>query len=138
MPLAVAVLDHPLAVYCLLVTGLAAAIRAAYVRGALVSGFAGVAACLLALLGCLHRAPPAAGVVAVLVGTELMIVEFTRPAYGVAALAAVAAAGWGSWALLGAPGAELDALARAALAIGGVGGLFVAVFRALRRHALPG
>jgi membrane-bound ClpP family serine protease len=137
MPFAVALLDHPVSAYCLLVTGLAGAIRATYVRDALVSGFGGSSACLLALLSYLHRTPPEAGVVAVLVGAELMIVEFTRPAFGAAALAAAAAAGWGSWTLLAAPEAELHPFAHAALAVGGVGALFAAVFRALRRHALP-
>src|SRR5690606_33832002 len=92
MPLAIAILHHPLAAYVLLVVALAAGIHAVYVCGAFVAGFVSVAAGLLAVIAYLGTAPSRAGLVTLALGAILLNVEFRVPTYGVAGVAGLAAA----------------------------------------------
>jgi membrane-bound ClpP family serine protease len=139
MPWFIAVLAHPAGRYALLVLGLGCLVRAYYVPGSFVAGFAGVSAWLLATLGYLAAPPGTLPLLGVLAGGVLMIVEFTIPAGGFAALLAVAATAWGSWGLLAAKagGSRLEPAPRAALVVVCVFALFAAVGHALRRHTLP-
>jgi len=138
MPWSIAVLAHPAGRYVLLILGLGCLVRAYYVPGSFVAGFTGVSAWLLATLGYLAAPPGAPALLAVLAGGMLMIMEFTIPAAGFAALLAVAATAWGSWGLLSAEagGSALGPVPRAVLVAACVFALFAAIGRALRRHTL--
>ncbi len=136
MPLSVAVLQEPIAAYGLLVVAAAGLLRVVYVPGAFVPGFTGIAAALLAILAYLATPPPATGLLLLALGIALLNAEFVFTTFGCAGAAGMAAAFYGSWLLLEAPGAA-PPLARGCLAGAGTLALLAAVLRGWRRHTLP-
>lgn len=133
MPLAVAVLCHPIGAYACLVTALAAFAYACHTR-TFVPAFTCVSAAALATLAFLQVPPHATGLFLVVVAVALLQCEFLVPTYGTAFVIGIATAGGGSWLLL------TDALPswpRAAVAGLGTALLLAAVLRGVRLRTLP-
>jgi len=132
MPLAVALLCHPLGTLAALVTAIVAALYAAQ-SGRLLPTFTAVSAALLALLAYLQVPPSAAGIAWVFAGVAFLHLEFLRSTFGVAGLAGVGSATWGAYLLL----APLALPGRAAMAILAGLLLLAAVARTMRLRTLP-
>jgi membrane-bound ClpP family serine protease len=132
MPLAVALLCHPLGSFTALFAAIVAALYAAQSRRFL-PGFTATSAALLALLAFLQVPPSAAGVVWLGAGVVLLHLEFLRPTFGVAGLLGVGAASFGSYLLL----APLAPLTRGPLALAAGLLLLAAVARTMRFRTLP-
>lgn len=132
MPLAVALLCHPLGAFAALVTAIVAALYAAQSRRFL-PAFTATSAALLALLAFLQVPPLAAGIVWLGVGVALLHLEFLRPTFGIAGLLGVGSASFGSYLLL----APLAPLARGSVALAAGLVLLAAVARTMRLRTLP-
>jgi membrane-bound serine protease (ClpP class) len=132
MPFAVAVLCHPLGTFVSLVAAIVATLYAAQSRRFL-PAFTAVSAALLTLLAFLQVPPSTRGLAWLAVGVALLHVEFLRPTFGAAGILGVAAATWGSSALL----LPLEPIARGAVALLGALLLLAAVARTMRLRTLP-
>jgi membrane-bound ClpP family serine protease len=132
MPLAVALLCHPLGSFTALVVAIIAALYAAQSRRFL-PAFTATSAALLALLAFLQVPPSATGITWLATGVVLLHVEFLRPTFGVAGVLGVGSASAGSYLLL----APLAPVARGSVAL--VAGLLLlaAVARTMRLRTLP-
>jgi hypothetical protein len=132
MPLAVALLCHPLGSYTALLTGVVAALYAAQSRRFLPT-FTAASAGLLAILAYLQVQPSLPGLVCLAAGVVLLHVEFLRPTFGSAGLLGTAAASYGSYLGL----ASLGAVVASAIAVLGAVILLAAVARTMRLWTLP-
>jgi membrane-bound ClpP family serine protease len=132
MPLAVALLCHPLGSFAALVATIVAALFAAHSRR-FVPTFTAVSAALLTLLAFAQVPPSAAGLVCIGLGVTVLHVEFLWPTFGVAGLLGLGLTAWGSWSLL----AMLAALPRGAAGLVGAFLLLAAVARTMRLRTLP-
>jgi hypothetical protein len=132
MPLAVALLCHPIGTFTALLAAIVAALYAAQSRRFL-PAFTAVSAALLALLAFLQVPPSAAGLTWLFVGVALLHAEFLCPTFGVAGMLGFGSAAWGSCLLL----AQLSPLARGAAALLGALLLLAAVARTMRLRTLP-
>jgi membrane-bound ClpP family serine protease len=132
MPLAVALLCHPLGAFTALVAAIIAALYAAQSRRFL-PAFTATSAASLALLAFLQIPPSAAGIAWLAAGVALLHVEFLRPTFGVAGLLGVGTTGLGSYLLL----APLAATARGCVAFAAALLLLAAVARTMRLRTLP-
>jgi membrane-bound ClpP family serine protease len=132
MPLAVALLCHPLGTFTALVTAIVAALYAAQSRRFL-PAFTATSAALLVLLAFLQVPPSAAGIIWLGAGVVLLHLEFLRPTFGVAGLLGVGAASCGSYLLL----ASLAPVARGSVAFAAALLLLGAVARTMRLRTLP-
>ena len=132
MPLAVALLCHPVGTLTALVAAIIAALYAAQSRRFLPT-FTAVSAGLLTLLAFLQVPPSAASLAWMLIGIALLHAEFFWPTFGVAGLLGMAAAAWGSCSLLTA----LAPLPRGAVALLAAFLLLAAVARTMRLRTLP-
>jgi membrane-bound ClpP family serine protease len=132
MPLAVALLCHPLGSLMAFVAAIIAALYAAQSRRFL-PAFTATSAALLALIAFLQVPPSAAGIAWLGTGVVLLHVEFLRPTFGVAGLLGVGSATSGSYLLL----APLAPFARGSMAL--VAGLLLlaAVAHTMRLRTLP-
>jgi membrane-bound ClpP family serine protease len=132
MPLAVALLCHPLGGFTALVTAIVAALYAAHSRRFLPS-FTATSAALLALLAFVQVPPSAAGIVALGTGVAVLHLEFHWPTFGVAGLVGVGSICCGSYLLL----APLAPVARGPVALAAGLVLLAAVARTMRLRTLP-
>ena len=132
MPLAVALLCHPVGTLTAFVAAIVFALYAAQSRR-FVPVFAAVSAGLLTLLAFLQVPPSAAGLIWLLVGVALLHAEFLWPTFGLAAVLGLGSATWGSCLLL----APLPSIARGAIAVLGALLLLTAVVRTMRLRTLP-
>jgi membrane-bound ClpP family serine protease len=132
MPLAVALLSHPVGSYTSLLIAVVAALYAAQSRR-FVPAFTCVSAGSLTLLAFLQVPPSSIGLAALAVAVILLHAEFLWPTFGAACLLGVASAAWGSSLLLDALGAP----ARGGLALAGALLLLAAVARTMRLRTLP-
>jgi membrane-bound ClpP family serine protease len=132
MPLAVALLCHPLGTFTALVTAIVAALYAAQSRRFL-PAFTATSAALLVLLAFLQVPPSAAGIIWLGAGVVLLHLEFLRPTFGVAGLLGVGSASCGSYLLL----ASLAPVARGSVAFAAALLLLGAVARTMRLRTLP-
>jgi membrane-bound ClpP family serine protease len=132
MPLAVALLCHPLGAFTALVAAIVGALYAAQSRRFL-PAFTALSAALLALLAFLQIPPSAAGIASLGAGVALLHVEFLRPTFGVAGVLGIGTSGFGSYLLL----APLAEFARASVAFAAALILLAAVARTMRLRTLP-
>lgn len=132
MPLAVALLGHPIGAFGSLVATVVAALYAAQSRRFL-PAFTAVSAALLTLIAFLLTPPSGPGLVCLGAAIVLLHAEFSWPTFGVAGLLGVACAAWGSWLLL----AALEPTPRCAAAALGALVLLAAVARTMRLRTLP-
>lgn len=132
MPLAVALLCHPLGTLTALVATIVAALYAAQSRRFL-PAFTAVSAGLLTVLAFLQVSPSAAGLAWLFVGVALLHAEFFWPTFGVAGLLGLGTAAWGSCLLLGA----LAPVPRGVVALLAALMLLAAVARTMRLRTLP-
>jgi membrane-bound ClpP family serine protease len=132
MPLAVALLCHPVGSYTALLIALVAGLFAAQSRR-FVPALTCVSATLLTLLAFLQVPPSSLGLVGLAVAVVLLHAEFLWPTFGVAGLLGLGSAAYGSFLLLDA----LGLAARGALAPVGSVLLLAAVARTMRLRTLP-
>jgi membrane-bound ClpP family serine protease len=132
MPLAVALLCHPLGTFTALVTAIVAALYAAQSRRFL-PAFTATSAALLVLLAFLQVPPSAAGIIWLGAGVVLLHLEFLRPTFGAAGVLGVGSANFGSYLLL----APLAPIARGSVAFAAGLLLLAAVARTMRLRTLP-
>ena len=132
MPLAVALLCHPIGTFAALIAAIVATLYAARSRRFLPT-FTGTSAALLTLLAFLQVPPSVGALVWLCVGVALLHAEFLRPTFGAAGLLGVGTTAWGSWMLL----AALAPVPRGALALLGAAVLLAAVARTMRLRTLP-
>jgi membrane-bound ClpP family serine protease len=132
MPLAVALLCHPVGTLTALVAGIVCALYAAQSQR-FVPAFAAVSAALLTLLAFLQVPPSAAGLAWLFVGVALLHVEFFWPTFGLAGVLGLGTAAWGSCLLLG----ELAPVPRGVAAVLAALVLLAAVARTMRLRTLP-
>lgn len=132
MPLAVALLCHPLGSFAALMTAIVTALYAAQSRRFL-PGFTAASAALLALLAFVQVPPNAAGFAWLAAGVALLHLEFLRPTFGAAGLLGVGSVSFGSYLLL----AELAPLGRSVAALCAGLLLLAAVARTMRLRTLP-
>jgi membrane-bound ClpP family serine protease len=132
MPLAVALLCHPIGTFAALVAATVACLYAARSHR-FVPTFTASSAALLTLLAFLQVPPSAAGLAMLGAGVALLHAEFLWPAFGVPGLLGTGLAAWGSWLLL----AALDPVQRGAVALCGALVLLAAVARTMRLRTLP-
>jgi membrane-bound ClpP family serine protease len=132
MPLAVALLCHPLGTFAALVATIAAALFAAQSHRFLPM-FTAASAALLTLLAFVQVPPSAAGLICIGLGVGLLHVEFLWPTFGIAGLLGLGLTARGSWSLL----ATLAALPRGAVALLGASLLLAVVARTMRLRTLP-
>ncbi len=137
MPLAVALLCHPAGAYGFLVVTLAAFVYACHTR-TFVPSFTAALAGALTPLAFLQVPPALCGLLLLGLGGAVLQGEFQLPTYGAALLAGLATSVWGSWLLLGPPGATppLTPAARLAIALTGTALLLATVLRAFRLRTL--
>lgn len=133
MPLAVALLCHPVGTFAALLAAVVAGLYAMQSRRFL-PAFTSASAAALTLLAFLQIPPSGAGLAWLALAVALLHAEFLWPSYGIAGLAGVGSAAWGSWLLL----AALDPAARGATAALGTLVLLAAVARTMRLRTLPG
>ncbi len=132
MPLAVALLCHPIGMFVSLLAAIVAGLYAAHSHR-FVAVFAAVSATLLTLLAFLQLAPSASGLAWLGAGVVLLHAEFLWPTAGIAGLLGIAGSGWGSWLLL----AGVEPWERAVGAALGTLVLLAAVARTMRLRTLP-
>jgi membrane-bound ClpP family serine protease len=132
MPLAVALLCHPLGTLTALVAAIVAALYAVQSRRFL-PAFTATSATLLALLAFLQVPPSAAGIGLLGVSVALLHLEFLRPTFGVAGVLGFGSATFGSYLLL----APLAPVARGSVALAAALLLLAAVARTMRLRTLP-
>lgn len=132
MPLAVALLCHPIGMFVSLLAAVVAGLYAAQSRRFL-DVFTAAAAALLVLLAFLQSPPSGAGLAWLGVGVVLLHAEFLWPTAGLAGLLGIGSSGWGSWLLL----ATVEPWGRAAAATLGALVLLAAVARTMRLRTLP-
>lgn len=132
MPLAVALLCHPVGTFVSLVAAIVAGLYAVQSRR-FVPAFTAASAGLLTLLAFLQVPPSGAGLVSLGAGVVLMHAEFRWATFGLAGVLGIAAATVGAWLLL----APLEPAARATLAPLGALVLLAAVARTMRLRTLP-
>jgi membrane-bound ClpP family serine protease len=132
MPLAVALLCHPLGTFTALLAAIVAALYAAQSRRFL-PVFTAVSAALLTLLAFLQVPPSAVGLIWLLVGVALLHAEFYWPTFGLAGVLGLGAAAWGSCLLL----AALAPVTRGIMALLAAVVLLAAVARTMRLRTLP-
>jgi membrane-bound ClpP family serine protease len=132
MPLAVALLCHPLGTFTAVVTAVVAALYAVQSRRFL-PAFTATSAAFLAMLAFLQVPPSAAGLVWLGAGVALLHLEFFRSTFGIAGLLGVGFASFGSYLLL----APLAPVARGFVAFAAGLLLLAAVARTMRRRTLP-
>jgi membrane-bound ClpP family serine protease len=138
VPIAIALLHHPVGAYTFLVIAIAGVMHGGLTRR-FVPLFAGVCAALLAVLAFMATPPGAVSVLLLTVGVVLLNVELRLATFGVAGLAGGAATFAGSLTLL-APSlafATVFDLGAVAVAGGGTMVLALAVYGAQRRITLP-
>jgi len=137
MPFAVALLHHPAGIYVFLVAAIVASLYAAQ-RPAFVPTFAGLAACLLALLGFMAVPPSYAALLLLATGVVLLHLEFLLPTSGFAGTLGLGVTAWASLLLL-APSAMQPwaGPSRFAVAIVGTLVVFGAVAHTMRLRTLP-
>jgi membrane-bound ClpP family serine protease len=131
MPLAVALLCHPVGTFAALMAAVVASLYAAESRR-FVPVFTAASAAALTLLAFLQVPPSGAGLAWLALGVALLHAEFLLPTLGVAGLAGLAASAWGSWLLLPslAPGARGTVAALGAFVV------LAAVARTMRLRTL--
>src|SRR5512134_2006136 len=127
MPLAVALLCHPVGTLTALVAAIVFALYGAQSHRFL-PAFTAVSAALLTLLAFLQVPPSAAGLALVCVGVVLLHAEFLWPTSGVVGLLGLGSAAWGSSLLL----AALPPVPRGGTALLGALLLLAAVARTMR------
>lgn len=132
MPLAVALLCHPVGTLAALLAAIVAGLYAAESRRFLPS-FTAASAAALAVLAFLQVPPSAAGLALLCIAVALLHLEFLRPTFGAAGLLGLGSAAWGSNLLL----AELEPAARAGFALAAALVLLAAVARTMRLRTLP-
>ena len=132
MPLAVALLCHPVGTLTALVAAMVAALYAAQSHRFLPT-FTAVSAALLTLLAFLQVPPSAAGLAWLVVAVALLHAEFLWPTFGAAAVVGLGTATWGSWSLL----AALAPIPRSIIALLAAITLLAAVARTMRLRTLP-
>jgi membrane-bound ClpP family serine protease len=132
MPLAVALLCHPVGTLTALVAALVFALYAAQSHR-FVPTFAAVSAALLTVLAFLQVPPSAAGLTWLLVGVALLHAEFFWPTFGLAGVLGLGTAAWGSCLLL----AELAPVPRGVVAVFAALMLLANVARTMRLRTLP-
>lgn len=132
MSFAVALLCHPIGTLTALVAGIVFALYAAQSRRFL-PAFTAVSAGLLTILAFLQVPPSAAGLAWLGVGVALLHAEFMSPTFGLAGVAGICAAAWGSCLLL----APLAPLPRGVIALLAALTLLGAVARTMRLRTLP-
>jgi membrane-bound ClpP family serine protease len=132
MPLAVALLCHPLGTLTALLAAIVFALYAAQSHR-FVPTFAAVSASLLTLLAFLQVPPSAAGLTWLFVGIALLHAEFLWPTFGLAGALGLGTAAWGSCSLL----AELAPVPRGIMALFAAVVLLAAVARTMRLRTLP-
>lgn len=132
MPLAVALLCHPLGTFVSLVAAVVAGLYAAQSRR-VVPAFAAASGALLTLLAFLQVPPSVPGLAGLAAALVLLHAEFSWPTYGLAGLLGLGSATWGSWLML----AALDPIARSLAAPLGALVLLAAVARTMRLRTLP-
>jgi membrane-bound serine protease (ClpP class) len=132
MPLAVALLCHPVGTLAALLAAIVATLYAAESRRFLPS-FTAASAAALALLAFLQVPPSAAGLALLCIGLALLHLEFLWPTLGVAGLLGLGSTAWGSSMLLGA----LAPAARSGIALVAALVLLAAVARTMRLRTLP-
>jgi membrane-bound serine protease (ClpP class) len=138
VPIAIALLHHPLGAYACLVIAIAGIVHGGITRRFL-SLFSGGSAAMLAALAFLTTPPNAAGLLLLAVGVVLMNVEFRLPTFGAAGLTGCAATFAGSLAMLAPSIADAAIVAFEAIAAASAGtlALVLAVYAAQRRVTLP-
>jgi len=132
IPLAVALLYHPLATYASLLLAVVCALYAVQARGPVPAVTCAVAT-LLALLAFLQTPPSLSGLTWFAVAVVLLHAEFLWPTFGLAAVLGVGSAAWGSFLLL----APLETPARVAAAVVGALLVLAAIARTMRLRTLP-
>ena len=132
MPLALALLHHPLGTYAALLLAVIAALYAVQSRRFLPS-VACVSAAVLALLAFLELPPSPTGLTWLGVAVVLLHAEFLWPTFGIAAVLGAGSAAWGSYLLL----APLEPPARVPAALVGALLLLAATARTMRLRTLP-
>lgn len=132
MPLAVALLCHPVGTLTAFVAAIIFALYAAQSRRFL-PAFTAVSAALLTLLAFLQVPPSAAGLTWLFVGVVLLHAEFLWPAFGLAGVLGIGTAAWGACLLL----APLAPVPRGAVALLAALLLLAAVARTMRLRTLP-
>ena len=132
LPLAVALLCHPVGTLTALVAAIVFALFAAQSQRFL-PAFTAVSAGLLALIAFLQVPPSAAGLAWLFVGVALLHAEFFWPTFGLAGMFGLGAAAWGSCLLLGA----LAPVPRGVIALLAAFMLLAAVARTMRLRTLP-
>jgi hypothetical protein len=132
MPLAVALLHHPIGTFASLLLAVIAALYATQSRR-LLPLVTCMSAAVLALLAFLESPPSSTGLTWLGVALVLLHTEFLWPSFGMAAVLGVGGAAWGSYLLL----APLDPPARVPAALVGALLLLAAVARTMRLRTLP-
>jgi membrane-bound ClpP family serine protease len=132
MPLAVAILCHPVGTYGFFVAAVAMLVYARRSR-TFVPAFGGVASAALTLLAYLQLPPDAGGLALLATGVALLHVEFSRPTYGAALGGGLLAGTVGSWLMLaGNASPALGPALRIAIALTGTLVMLGAVVGAAR------
>ena len=131
MPLAVALLCHPVGAVMALVTAIVAALCAAQSHRFL-PAFTALSAALLAVLAWLQIPLSPIGLLVLCAGVALLHAELLWPTFGAAGLLGLSATIWGCWSLLSA----LAPLSRAAAALLAAAILVAAVARTMRLRTL--
>jgi membrane-bound ClpP family serine protease len=132
MPLAIALLCHPLGAFAALLAAIAATLFAAQSHRFL-PAFTAVSGALLTLLAFVQVPPSALGLAWLFVGIVLLHAEFLWPTYGLAGLLGIGTAAWGSCLLL----TPLAPLLRGVVALLAALTLLAAVARTMRLRTLP-
>jgi membrane-bound ClpP family serine protease len=138
MPVAIALLYHPVGAYACLVTALAGFVYAWHTRRLLAACMAVTSAALTGV-AFLQVPPDVIGIALVALGVALLQTELVLPTYGAALVTGCAAAVTGAWRLLGTAACAEQALppaVRLALALAGTLTLLAAVLRGFRLRTL--
>jgi membrane-bound ClpP family serine protease len=132
MPIAVALLCHPVGTYGFAVAALALLVYAHRSR-TFVPLFAGIACCALTLLAFVQVPPDFVGLALLGLGVALLRLEFRWPTYGAALVGGLVAGSVGSWLMLaGSALPRLSPELRIAIAFMGTLVVLVAVLLAAR------
>ena len=138
MPIPIALLQHPVAVYGLLVVALAGLVYGGLTHS-FVSLVVGGAAALLAVLAFATTPPSHMSLLLIAVGIVLINIEFRLPTFGIAGLAGCCAMFTGSLLVLAPSSAFTTVLGLPTIAVAGAGTivLLLAIYGAQRRITLP-
>jgi membrane-bound ClpP family serine protease len=136
MPLAVALLCHPIGTYGFFVVAVASLVYARPSR-TFVPTFSGIGCSALTLLAFVQVPPDYVGLALLALGVALLHCEFVVPTYGVALGAGLLAGTVGSWLMLGGMvSPAVPPVLRIAVALSGTLVLLGAVVRAARLRTL--